>query len=99
MKKKFFYLIYIFILIMSNTITAVIISLDEWSYAMEKNTIYKINMENQNVLLLQTVISRLEKQDTLLLNKLKHIQDEAIYTYEKFDILSLLKKYFPDEFN
>ena len=56
-------------------------------------------MENQNVLLLQTVISRLEKQDTLLLNKLKLIQDEVIYTYEKFDILSLLKKYFPDEFN
>ena len=66
---------------------------------MGKNTIYKINMENQNVLLLQTVISRLEKQDTLLLNKLKLIQDEVIYTYEKFDILSLLKKYFPDEFN
>lgn len=99
MKKKSFYLIYVFILIISNTITAVIISLDEWSHAMEKNTIYKINMENQNVLLLQTVISRLEKQDTLLLNKLKQIQDEATYTYEKFDILSLLKKYFPDEFN
>ena len=99
MKKKSFYLIYVFILIISNTITAVIISLDEWSHAMGKNTIYKINMENQNVLLLQTVISRLEKQDALLLNKLKQIQDEATYTYEKFDILSLLKKYFPDEFN
>ena len=99
MKKKFFYLIYIFILILSNTITAVIISLDERSHVIEKNIIYNTNLENQNVLLLQTVISRLEKQDTLLLNKLKHIQDEAIYTYEKFDILSLLKKYFPDEFN
>ena len=98
MRKKPFWGAYILILITSNLLTAAIICLNAHPAATERSVLYSINTEKQNILLLQATISRLEKQDTTLLNDLERMKNEIRYSYEKFDISDLLKKYFPEEF-
>ncbi len=98
MRKKPFWGAYILILITSNLLTAAIICLNVHPAATERSVLYSINAEKQNILLLQATISRLEKQDTTLLNDLERMKNEIRYSYEKFDISDLLKKYFPEEF-
>ena len=97
MKKKYI-MGFLLLMIISNILTGII------SYKIYQvvsiGKIVNSNLEagERSVLLIQIIISRLEKKDLKLLDNLKHVHDELFYSYEGSNLRDLLKKYFPEEF-
>ena len=97
MKNK--YIIGFLLLMIISNILTVIISYKIYQ-VVSIGKIVNRNLEagERSVLLIQIIISRLEKKDLKLLDNLKHVHDELFYSYEGSNLRDLLKKYFPEEF-
>ena len=97
MKKK--YIVgFLVLMIISNILTGIMSYKIYQVVSVGKIVNRNLDAGERSVLLLQIIISRLEKKDLKLLDNLKHVHDELFYSYEGSNLRDLLKKYFPEEF-
>ena len=97
MKKK--YIVgFLVLMIISNILTGIMSYKIYQVVSVGKIVNRNLDAGERSVLLLQIIISRLEKKDLKLLDNLKHVHDELFYSYECSNLQDLLKKYFPEEF-
>lgn len=97
MKKK--YIVgFLVLMIISNILTGIMSYKIYQVVSVGKIVNRNLDAGERSVLLLQIIISRLEKKDLKLLDNLKHVHDELFYSYEGSNLQDLLKKYFPEEF-
>ena len=85
-------------MIISNVLTGIISYKIYQVVSIGKIVNRNLEAGERSVLLIQIIISRLEKKDLKLLDNLKHVHDELSYSYEGSNLRDLLKKYFPEEF-
>lgn len=97
MKKKYIMGI-LLLMIISNILTGIISYKIYQVVSIGKIVNRNLEAGERSVLLIQIIISRLEKKDLKLLDNLKHVHDELFYSYEGSNLRDLLKKYFPEEF-
>mgnify|MGYP000124037454 CR=1 FL=1 len=97
MKKKYI-MGFLLLMIISNILTGIISYKIYQVVSIGKIVNRNLEAGERSVLLIQIIISRLEKKDLKLLDNLKHVHDELFYSYEGSNLRDLLKKYFPEEF-
>lgn len=97
MKKKYI-MGFLLLMIISNILTGIISYKIYQVVSIGKIVNRNLEAGERSVLLIQIIISRLEKKDLKLLDDLKHVHDELFYSYEGSNLRDLLKKYFPEEF-
>ncbi len=89
---------FLLLMIISNILTGIISYKIYQVVSIGKIVNRNLEAGERSVLLIQIIISRLEKKDLKLLDDLKHVHDELFYSYEGSNLRDLLKKYFPEEF-
>ena len=89
---------FLLLMIISNILTGIISYKIYQVVSIGKIVNRNLEAGERSVLLIQIIISRLEKKDLKLLDNLKHVNDELFYSYEGSNLRDLLKKYFPEEF-
>ena len=89
---------FLLLMIISNILTGIISYKIYQVVSIGKIVNRNLEAGDRSVLLIQIIISRLEKKDLKLLDNLKHVHDELFYSYEGSNLRDLLKKYFPEEF-
>ncbi len=98
MKKIFFYSILILTLIATNLLTGAVAIQSHRFSSIGQIFMCNISSGERNRLLLQFLISRLRAHDPYLLNNLRQIRNEFVYSREGSNLLDLIRKKYPEEF-
>lgn len=90
MKKKYI-MGFLLLMIISNILTGIISYKIYQVVSIGKIVNRNLEAGERSVLLIQIIISRLEKKDLKLLDNLKHVHDELFYSYEGSNLRDLLR--------